>query len=310
MADDGTPLRELFISLADRPFVFVRPGGNWGDHLIYFGAEHLAAQLGVSWRTVEFADFRPAEVPAEAVVYIHGGGGYNRWSSGNGPKSLRLGLQSAAKVVIQGPCTLEGAGSLDFVAGDVARSAAEQVYFFAREHESFRICQAEMPGSVPYFLNQDTALYLDRDSLLSRIDPVRPRIDLVAVREDVEAIPTGGRVDWRAPVVDPATYALSFAHWLRIHAVARTILTNRTHSSICGAILGTPTTLFSGSYHKNRSIWEFSLERLGVRWLDSAEAVPPLPEIDPMLAWMPCNRARRSWRLDRLAKRLRGIPAA
>ena len=39
---------ELFHEFRDQPFVFVEPGGNAGDSLIYRGAEKLARAAGIS----------------------------------------------------------------------------------------------------------------------------------------------------------------------------------------------------------------------------------------------------------------------
>ncbi len=308
MVDRGAPLRDLLRSLAERPFVFVRPGGNWGDRLIYHGAEHLAAALGLRWRAAAFGDLAPDAVAADEIVYLHGGGGFTELASGKAPALLRAALGIPGATVIQGPCTLAGPEALEAVAPDIATMRAARLHFFARERRSFSICDAALPPAVERFLNEDTAFYLDRAALLGAAGPVRQRMQLVAVREDTEAVATFGRDDWKLAVLDPATYASSYMHWLRIHGAARSILTNRTHSAICGAILGTPTTLFEGGYHKNRSIWEFSLEPRGVAWLDEPEGVPRRAPVDPLLGWIPSGRGRASWRLDRWAKRMRGVP--
>lgn len=40
-------LASLFLELKERPFVFVQPGGNAGDYLIYKGAEKVGKMCGL-----------------------------------------------------------------------------------------------------------------------------------------------------------------------------------------------------------------------------------------------------------------------
>jgi exopolysaccharide biosynthesis predicted pyruvyltransferase EpsI len=307
MSDFLAPLRDLLQSLKDRRFVLVRPGGNWGDHLIWHGAEHLADQLGVTWRSEDHDAFMAGGPASDEVVYLHGGGGFTELASGRAPACLARALQIPGATVIQGPCTLAHADALTPLLDSVHAMQAAQLYFFVREQYSEGICREILPAGIPLHLNEDTAFYLDRAAILKKIRPVRPRMHLYAVREDPESVELERYRDDRSTILDPARYAQSFEHWLRIHAAAKTLLTNRTHSAICGAILGIPTTMFSGAYHKNRSIWEFSLKQRGVKW-QAPDALPQQSGPDPLLAWVPLVRLRTSWKLNRFAKRLRGVP--
>jgi hypothetical protein len=79
---------------------------------------------------------------------------------------------------------------------------------------------------------------------------------------------------------------------MRIHALASRIITNRTHSSILGAILRKPTTLLGGSCHKDCGVWEHSLARRGAQWFDSNldaasrnAVTDPLPH-QPVIGWL------------------------
>ena len=303
------PLRNLLSSLRERRFLLVRPGGNWGDDLIYLGAEYLASKLGLTWRTLECDHFmsEPAGQAGD-VIYIHGGGGFTRSASGNSTRCVRKACQTPGAVVICGPCTVPDEHVLRSLAPEIRDARADRVVFFSRERRTAQIAFDELPSSVEQFLNEDTAFYLNRDVLLSRVGRIRQRSNLIVVREDPESVKGSRSAGAFQSVIDPARFAQTFDHWIRIHAASKTILTNRTHSAICGAILGSPTTMFDGAYHKNRSIWEFSLEPRGVRWLSDSDSVPMRPAVDPFLAWIPIAFVRRSWRLDRIAKGLRGIP--
>lgn len=308
MSDYQQSLRELFGSLADHRFLFVRPGGNWGDHFIYLGAEHLASQLRLKWRTIEYNTFTTASAEPGEVIYLQGGGGFTPLASGNASRCLRMALHTPGVVVIQGPCTVASAQVLRPLQDDLRAMQADKLYFITRERRSAEICETELPYHVHHLLNEDTALYLDRDALLDRVGRIRPRMHLLAVREDSESLSGYGSPTLRKAIIDPARFALSFDHWIRIHAAANSILTNRAHSAICGVVLSIPTTMFTGAYHKNRSIWEFSLEKRNVKWLSDSHSVPQRPEVDPLLAWVPVPALRHSWKLDRFAKRLKGIP--
>jgi exopolysaccharide biosynthesis predicted pyruvyltransferase EpsI len=55
-------------------------------------------------------------------------------------------------------------------------------------------------------------------------------------------------------------------------ASAAAVFTTRLHPGILGALLGRPTTLFEGPYHKIRGVYEFSLRGLGDVRLESLHA--------------------------------------
>ena len=89
---------------------------------------------------------------------------------------------------------------------------------------------------------------------------------LAAIREDPESpdtLPESVDLEEYDVVVDPC----QTNRWGSLHLYATEILTNRSHSAILGAILGKKTKMFAGKYHKNRSIWGFSLKRRGVEWV-------------------------------------------
>ena len=303
------PLHDLFASLKERCVVFVEPGGNWGDHLIYLGANHLAQTVeAFNVRSVTCDRFLDGGARPGEVIYVHGGGGFVGTSSGRAARALQKAIETPGATVIQGPCTLADERALDAL--DFGAMRAARLVFFAREPRSAGIAARALPANVEQHLNEDTAFYLGRDVLLARIGAVRRCLHLHAIREDPERnggprVPAG----WQT-VLDPARFAQSLDHWIRIHASSKTIVTDRTHSAICGAILGIPTTIFVGAYHKNRSMWEYSLESRGVTWRDHAGPVPQRSTVDPLLAYVPIPAVQQSWKLDRLAKRLRGVPLA
>lgn len=305
----GEDLKAIFRRYADRPFLLVRPGGNWGDSLIYWGARVLADRLSIRWREIAIDDLPSCEIEKSTIVYIHGGGGFNPFSSGRVVKALRHVVSHHAGVVIQGPQTFitepDQLGSM--TAGIFDQQTAEKVIIFAREEASLRAIQGVFPSDVPIGLNEDTAFFISHSDVEQRIGKTRKRYDFMAVRQDNEGSGLGPPGQRRAVTVDPAYFATTFDHWLRLHAAATKIVTNRTHSSILGAILGTPTTLYAGRYHKNRSIWEFSLQRRGVSWLEDGSLQPRENTARPRQSGL-LSLVENSWKVQRVGKWLQGVP--
>lgn len=231
----GDDLATIFRQYADRPFLLVRPGGNWGDELIYWGAKSLADQLSITWQEIEGDALPTYPFEASTVIYIHGGGGFNPYSSGRVAKALFHAIRHHEGVVIQGPQTFvteqDQLGSL--INGGFEQQAAEAVFVFVREHASLQAIRQVFPSTVSIGLNEDTAFYISKDDVERRIGKVRRRYDLMAIRQDLEGNGLGPRSKKTAVTVDPAYFATTFDHWLRLHAAADRIVTNRTHSSIC-----------------------------------------------------------------------------
>ena len=142
----------------------------------------------------------------------------------------------------------------------------KKLYMFTREMISYRHLKNILPRDVELESDHDTALNM-ADSDFSQLE-TQNRYTLYAIRRDKESydIPKCNPfLLW----LDPAKFCRSFDHWVDIHAKAKRIITNRMHSAILGSILGKPVTLLPNRYHKNRSIWEYSLEPRAVEWQDT-----------------------------------------
>jgi hypothetical protein len=308
--DTQCKLTNLFAANRDRRWYFVNPGGNWGDHLIYAGAESLARSHGLSWTSLDYRNIDDAPPPPGSAIYLHGGGGLNPWCSGRAFAILRSALRAPGVLVIQGPQTCDTANdeTRRLFASALAETAAEEVHFFVRELTSARYLAEMLPPAFSLHVEHDTAFHLPLDELLAlaglRKLPTG-RYSLIVSREDDEISSTGPLAAGRDSVrMDPANYARDFSHWLRIHAFATQIASNRLHSAIVGSLLGKPVQLLPGSYHKNRSVWEFSLKERGVEWRDRLDEPSPGAS---SLAWLP-ERIRNSWKVRRALFRARGVP--
>lgn len=300
-------LSTLFMEHSDKSFVFIRPGGNWGDQLIYWGAEFLADSLGIKWISVHVDNFEASNIDDNAIIYIHGGGGYNAWCSGNVARALKLAVSSSARIIIQGPQTFDNTNN--YVADFFSSMSTEdyenkEIIIFTREKSSFFLLRSILPND--YILNYDidTALHLSKSEFIRRAGNISKRYNLIVLREDDES-PNCANKNGYGVRMDPALYASSFDHWLRIHAAAKSIITNRTHSSIAGAILEIPTTLLGGSYHKNRSIWEAFLADRGVLWGDYDDMSNVSKK--SFYNYLPTS-ITRSWKFKKIIYFLHGVP--
>lgn len=308
--NDDESLIEVFERHRDRRFLFVEQGGNWGDYLIYRGADHLARRLRLDFVSLSYREFMARAPEADVAVYLHGNGDFNSWYRGEDLDALSQALRFYTGPIIQGPCTTEDSPEyLDLFASRVRAHTNKHFYLFARELTTWRNLQGVLRNSNAHIrLNHDTALYLTKTDVLGSAT-YPSRYELLALREDVEK-PTDQLSfnHFRGVRLDPPHYATSLDHWMRIHAYSRSIITNRTHSAILGSVLGIPVTLLPGSYHKNRSIWEFSLRERGVNWQDWPSN-PPRAMPGPV-GWA-LDRARHSYKLRKLRLLLlplRGVP--
>lgn len=264
-------LKDQLNSLKHHKFIMVQPGGNWGDYLIYFGMDCLAAQCGLEFEHLTKNEFLSRKPEEGVVVYIDGGGVFTEWCSDSAFVCLKHALSNYSGPVISGPCssTSNSAFLEEKFSQCLSDFTAESLTIYARESTTLGIFNSLACFNcdrVSIENDCDTALHLTKDAVLQRVGEERFKYDLYAFREDNEVGNTRHEKNYHDVILDPAYFAVSFEHWLRLHVFARSIVTNRTHSSVIGAVLGKPTTLFAGRYHKNRGIWEQDLRSMGVEW--------------------------------------------
>ena len=280
-------LFELFERNKSKQFIFVEPGGNHGDYLIYKGAEKLAGLAGIKFKPVKHDDFMVSSYLDDAVIYIHGGGGFVPWWGGSVIKELKKAVDSHRGVIIVGPQTF----STDKlflkreVVDNLGNNRSKEIFIFARDPISYSVLKECLPSWVNLELDHDTALNLNSEDL--ETNSKSSGYTLYSMREDPEKYAFKNK-EYLSIWVDPVNYSKSFEEWVKIHAHAKKIITNRLHSAMAGTILGKETILLPNSYYKNRAIWEFSLKSRGVIWKDElpiclfsrlAEYIPPLKAI-------------------------------
>jgi len=268
-------VRDTFEKYKCRRFIFVEPGGNHGDYLIYAGAKKLANEVGVEYRSFFFSDQTSPEsflhkVTSELdlsqsdIIYLHGSGGFNsmyKWS----PKLLKtLRVLFPENLIIVGPSsvTLEPKYLKQFLPKD------QKIIFFARELITYKFVKRFYSN---VYVDHDTAFHLTKDCVEFKSFcmglPIKNNYKVLILRQDQEAVPLpkvikGENFDI---VCDPYNYKRE--EWLKLHLWASKVTTNHIHSAILSVIAGKEVELFANSYHKNQAIWEFSLRKMGVKWI-------------------------------------------
>ncbi len=262
-------LFELFNLYKRSRFLFVEPGGNCGDYLIYKGAQKLAGIAGLSYETVSHNQFMVGEHSPADVIYIHGSGGFVPWWSGTPAIELRRALLSHSGAIIVGPSTFAIDSDYLFknVIDPLLGKKAGDIYVFCREWTSYFFLKSFLPSFVNLEIDHDTALNLDPSDFELR-DCKRKFVGFF-IRNDKESdnfLPALNSIS-----LDPGSYTSDFNKWVQLHACAKKIYTNRLHSSILGTILGKNVILLPNSFHKNRSVWEYSLRTKSVSWKEEVD---------------------------------------
>ena len=226
----------VFEPLVGRRVGYVRPLGNVGDDLIELGMVQLLAEFGIRWSLWD------AAAPVEHDALIFGGGGNmgTRYMNNHEIRGRALATGIPLTILPQSFMTAE---DRDF----------ERVY--VRERTSLRLCPAGI---------------LAPDLSLGLVWPKAPRPtrDLgIFLRHDRErrgAKPLLAR--------DPARICKTPADYLALAADHRRIVTDRLHFAIAGLHAARDVTLVANDYHKNRSMHETWLLRLGCRFAEDVQS--------------------------------------
>jgi exopolysaccharide biosynthesis predicted pyruvyltransferase EpsI len=210
-------------------------------------------------------------------------------------QELKKAAQTHEGILIQGPSTvhIDRAFLRERVAASLEQTTLQSVYFFAREQTSYEVLKEILPRRVELRVDHDTALHLNAEDLPQAQATSAGHV-FFAIRSDEERADV---IDTPKPFrmwYDPVPVSQSFGDWVHHHAQARRIVTNRLHSAVLSSILGKLVIFLPNSYHKNRSVYEFSLADRGVEWQDQIESTA----LDRLLSVFPA-RIRRSYRLAR-----------
>jgi len=307
-----TKLSALFSRHKDKKFILVEPGGNWGDYLIYMGAQQLCDNLDIRWVKKTKAEFLSYQSCVDEVLYINGGGMFNTWCSNSGFACLQHAVTTHKGVVIVGPSTSsdEEAELERLFTTSLEDVICAELFVYAREDVTFEMFNKLNPivSTATILQDHDTALHLTANDIIKRVGHLKERYELFVYRNDNESPLSANNHRFGHVVIDPAQYCISFEHWLRVHCYARSVISNRTHSVILSSILGKRTTMFDGAYHKNKSIWLYSLKERGVKWISAEKAYEVIPDTNRLLSLLP-SQVLGSYKLNKLMFSIKGLPS-
>lgn len=294
-------LLEVFRKYSSGKFIFVKPGGNFGDRLIWKGAEKLAEQMGLNFVSYTHDEFMRIKIKADDIVYVHGGGGFHPFWRGTPILELRKAIQEHTGPTILGPQTfLDDENYIkDTIKTIFQNQLSNEVYFFVREIKSYVNLKNVLPSNVHLEIVSDTAFAMVKEDLVDLKSGSDRGYTLYAIRSDKESGEQYQRPNPFVFWIDPADFAKDFNSWVQIHNNAKTVFTDRTHSAIVSTLLGKKVYFLPNNYHKNRSVWEYSLKDLGVHWLEDLKTHSCLKVLRKRRLYARCENSPKFNRLLR-----------
>lgn len=262
----------------------LQPEGNHGDALIRIGANKLFKDHGI--QTVPFKkekirnDIPPSfglrrpEVYYKIIkkyltyvkhsfnsdisaIYIHGGANFNDfWSVG--ARCYKIAAKLFDTPIIIGP---QSGIFKDTDIVNLFEQVNNPTYFFCRDKYSYELMEKELHNhNIKLYLDDDTALYLESSDL--PVQKIQSKYNLIALRRDRESanILLDEAVEPPIRVGDISINEPTYERFVNVGARAKHIYTDRLHGAILGVILNKTTTLYGNAYHKNRGIYEYSLD--------------------------------------------------
>lgn len=274
---------ELIISLKQEHIYFKPNPGNGGDALIAYAAYKLFQKHGIKYTIVN-----GHEDLSDKVVIYNGGGNlveyYKQCSD-----FIKKHKDSVRKLILF-PHTISGHQEL-------LSSLKDNVIIVCREQTSFSYIKT-FPNIKTVYLIEDLVLSLDIKSELKKNSPTRLLFlvkirslfvallkrkknlgfflkkrtisdTLNAFREDVEQIDLNlpsDNLDITALInldplmMDEKKVKITTKRIFNFINMFSVINTNRLHACITAAKLGKTVNFYDNSYHKNKSVYEFSLK--------------------------------------------------
>lgn len=220
-------------------------------------------------RTLRRGRSRPVAIPPitgkfDAIV-MNGGAYLNDIWRGYGALTaiVPIARKNPDAAIIFAPQSFLIKRSADFE--EMITSLGEEIHLFCREASSYTLLKSlSFSRNVHLGLSPDAALYMSTADLNAQPEN---RHVLVAPRLDRESIVKWNlRMMWeiwpKASVrFGDVNLVPNLRTFIEVVARASKVFTDRLHVSILSSILGKETYLLPNSYHKNRSVYDFSLRR-------------------------------------------------
>lgn len=229
----------------------------------------ISCRPSVLERTIRQGGSRPVASPAvigEFDAIVMNGGAYlnNIWKGYRGLTAiLPIARKNPGAAIIFAPQSFLANRSGYFE--EMVANLGEEVHLFCREVTSYTLLKSlSFSRNVHIGCSPDAALYMSAGDFSAK--PENKHV-LIAPRLDRESI-----VKWnlsmmweiwpKASVRFGDVNLLPDLHtFIEVVAHASKVFTDRLHVSILSSILGRETYLLPNSYHKNKSVYDFSLKR-------------------------------------------------
>jgi len=243
-------------------------GGNHGDTLIELGLMKILGEMGLQfdyvqqdWRAYQRRGFwrKKVDLSMYDLVIIRGGGYINDvWLPG-----LRFlhNVLTHSKDVVVAP---QSYWFRNIVLGKKLRKIHINVTLFARERYSYEFLKGSLLAkNIKVDLAPDSAFYLTKDDIKKYIT-VSDVVTLLCFRGDIESKITRKRKqaimqEYSDAYVRDISLTSSLTEYISPIASANVIHTDRLHVAITGAILNKKVFFYSGTYWKNKGVYEYSL---------------------------------------------------
>lgn len=250
-------IKEYLKQYSNSKIIFIPNKGNLGDDVINYACLEVLQELNISYTIGSF------DKKYKNKTLIYGGGG-NYISKYLQCKTFLKNNVGNNKIVVLPHTVHDVTGSLRSLDGDVD--------IFCREIKSYNYVVNTVTKPENIFLYQDMSFLLDLKKYKDR--PIKG-FHLECFRKDKEMtrIPCK-HINFDAPVrlkdeydspkhKQVATYdKIKYNCNVLVNFISMfdTIRTNRLHVAIVGSMLDKKVTMFPNIYHKNRSVYDYSMK--------------------------------------------------
>ena len=275
------------------PFLYYANPGNAGDNLIYFGMKTLFQQNNIEWLPFSEKNYRKNK----RIVYSGGGNFVKYYTTCS---DLIRKYDSSLEAFILLPHTISNNEEL-------LQNLDKRYKIYCREKNSYAHCKTYATGGAEVHLSNDLAFVLRNNDIVAHFPRLFPchSIDRICRwtqkrKRSMNYVNSGGKFFFRndceqskdrptpAENLDisielitkqktDAQMVTVAKGFLATLSKARVIHTDRLHVAIAGAIQGKAQVyLYPGSYHKNKSVYEHSIEPnfQNVAFLDNYASFP------------------------------------
>ena len=240
----------IFEPLSGKKIGFVALDGNVGDRLADLAAEKLLIHFNIDYYFVPEQQLTDGSAQKEYDELLIAGGGNMGTLYPICYETRMAALETGLPVTVL---------PQSFTNDQEDLSGYKQVY--VREKASYDL--VKVGGNVT--LAPELALGLPDPYVMQP-----PMFEFgLFLRIDVESV----FEDRKLSIVDPVFNNLTPARYLSFASMFSEIVTDRLHFAIAGLIMGRKVTLLPNAYHKNRSIYDTWLSKLGCHWKEDVSDI-------------------------------------